>query len=116
MSVQKNLLTQQQEVHENCAMFSMTDWGWKIYRGDLFFPCKLHLSQPLTGGEIARSYAFVREHRTLMEGNPYTLNVTWLCNETLCHLDGYINKQHFTESVSKFVDSFVPRLHHIEHI
>jgi hypothetical protein len=104
LSVQKNFLVQhrrqRQEVPEKCTMFSTTDWGWKIYHDDLFFPYKMHLSQLLTGGEIARSYTFVREHGTQMEG----------------HSDGYVNKQNFTESLTKSVNSFVPCLHHMEHV
>jgi hypothetical protein len=88
------------KVHEKCAMFSTTDWGWKIYNDDLFFPCKMHMSLPLTGGEIARPYAFVRGLVTILE-DPCILNVTWFCNETLRHLDGYINKQNFTDSCNQ---------------
>jgi hypothetical protein len=53
LSVQMDLFVQhprqRQEVHENCTMFSTTDLGWKIYHDELYFPCKMHLSQPLTG-------------------------------------------------------------------
>jgi hypothetical protein len=113
--MRNNLLVQHrrqwQQVHEKCVTFSTTDWGWKIY---ITMTCSFHTKCTW----VSHCQIVKQQGLMVLQGSVEhywkTVQVSWMSRSSSmkhCHLDGYINKQHCTESLNKFVNSFVPCLH-----